>query len=110
MRKYQVTLQKYGIGKAAYTELRGFCLQYPDKKKDREKWEKDIALIEDTAKEVDEVLAPWIIKSVTEDLPYWVLAANEMIPAGVNLFSEKRRRFYYELAKKKNVIIKEGRH
>lgn len=108
MRRYQVTLRKYGIGKPAYTELRGFCLQYPLKKQNREKWADDIRLIEETAEEVDEVLAPFIIKSVTEDIPYWVLAANDGIPAGEKVFSEKRRQFYYELAKKKKVVIKEG--
>lgn len=135
MRRYKISLEKYGISKAAYEELRGFCLQYPEKKekiKDAlsiksqkfsgmphsgkvldptekagevaRKASADIELIEKTAKEVDEFLAPWIIKSVTQDIPAWMLITNDHMPATEKVFNAKRRQFYCLLALKKQII------
>ncbi len=135
MRTYKITLEKYGISRAAYEELRGFCLQYKEKKAKIEdaislkspsfsgmphgsgisdptakageaiaKWQEDIDLIESTAKEVDEFFAPWIIKSVTEDVPIWCLITKYGLPSAEKVFAKKRRQFYYLLAVKKQII------
>ena len=69
-----------------------------------EKYLADIELIEKTAQEVDEFLAPWIIKSVTQDVPAWKLAQLENMPANINDFALKRRQFYCLLAIKKKMI------
>ena len=137
MRRYKISLERYGISKAGFEELRGFCLQYPEKKekvKDiisikspsfsdksksgfvsdptakkaeevAEKYQADVDLIEKTAREVDEFLAPWIIKSVTQDIPAWMLILNDGMPATEKVFSLKRRQFYCLLAIRKNIII-----
>ena len=68
------------------------------------KWTEDVELIEKTAKEVDEFFAPWIIKSVTEDVPVWRLILDYNMPATEKVFSKKRRQFYYLLALKKQII------
>lgn len=135
MRRYKISLERYGISKAAFEELRGFCLQYPEKKakvtdalsikspnlsgmphsgnvsdptaragESIAKWQEDIDLIEKTAKEVDEFLAPWILKSVTLDIPAWSLITNYNMPATEKFFGLKRRQFYYLLALKKHII------
>ena len=68
------------------------------------KWIDDVELIEKTAKEVDEFFAPWIIKSVTEDVPVWSLVLNYNMPATEKVFAKKRRQFYYLIAVKKQII------
>ena len=135
MRKYRVALERVGISKAAFEEIHGFCVQYPEKKakiadalslnspnlsgmphggnvsdptaKAGEtilKWTEDVELIEKTAKEIDEFFAPWIIKSVTEDIPVWSLILNYNMPATEKVFAKKRRQYYYLLALKKQII------
>ena len=69
-----------------------------------EKYEADIELIEKTAKEIDEFLAPWIIKSVTQNIPAWKLVQLENMPATVNELNSKRQQFYCLLAIKKKMI------
>lgn len=70
-----------------------------------EKYRNDIDLIERTAKEVDEVLAPFLIKNVTSDkCPPWVLKTRYGMEAGEKKFNLKRRQFYYLLAVKKQII------
>jgi hypothetical protein len=70
-----------------------------------EKYRKDIELIEETAKEVDPKLAPFIIKNVTSDkCPPWVLKTRYGMEAGEKYFCKKRRQFYYVLALKKQII------
>lgn len=69
-----------------------------------EKFTADIELIEKTAKEVDEFLAPWIIRSVTLNIPTWKLIQLENMPAAVNSFNAKRRQFFCLLAIKKKMI------
>ncbi len=135
MRKYRVALERYGISKAAFEEIHGFCVQYPEKKAKIAdalslsspsfsgmphngkisdptarageiiaKWIEDVELIEKTAKEVDEFFAPWIIKSVTEDVPVWSLILNYNMPATEKVFAKKRRQFYYLIAVKRQII------
>lgn len=131
-----INLDKFGISRAAYDELHGFCLQYDEKlarlndayslkspnlsgmphgsgisnPTERaaelcEKYRKDVDIIESTAKEVDEYLAPFIIKNVTQkDCPPWVLKSMYGMAAGEKEFNKKRREFYYRLAVKKQII------
>ena len=69
-----------------------------------EKYLADIELIEKTAQEVDEFLAPWIIKNVTQDVAVWKLIEIENMPASRDVFTLKRRQFYCLLAIKKKMI------
>ena len=64
----------------------------------------DIEVIEKTAQEIDEFLAPWIVRSVTQDIPAWKLVQLENMPATVNEFNAKRRRFYCLLAIRRKMI------
>lgn len=68
-----------------------------------EKYIRDIELIEKTAQEIDAFLAPWIIESVTKDIPFWKLAMNGM-PTNEKEFCLKRRQFYALLALKRGMI------
>lgn len=59
--------------------------------------EEDIALIEKTAQKASETLYPWILKNVTEGVPYeWL-----NVPCGRRQFYERRRYFFYLLAQKR---------
>ena len=70
-----------------------------------EKYRGDIELIQQTAKEIDEELAPFLIKNVTSDkCPPWVLKTRYGMEAGEKRFNLKRRQFYYLLAVKKQII------
>ena len=56
-------------------------------------------------KEIDEELAPFLIKNVTSDkCPPWVLKTRYGMEAGEKRFNLKRRQFYYLLAVKKQII------
>lgn len=58
---------------------------------------KDITMIEETAKEAGENISPWLIKSVTEGIPYeWM-----DIPLSRTKFYDARRYFFYLLAQKR---------
>lgn len=135
MRNYNIRLEKYGISKNAFEELRAFCLQYPEKKRkvadaisikspnfsgmphgynvsdptakaaeSIEKNQADIDLIEQTAKEVDDFLAPWLIIGVTQNVPTSILIARDSMPTSRDIYNQKRRQFYYLLALKKRMI------
>lgn len=136
MRTYKLKLEKYGISKAAYEELRAFCLQYDEKLARLNdayslkspnlsgmphggnisdptarageiaiKYREDIELIESTAKEIDDFLAPFLLLNVTKEyMPPWLLISKYNMPATEQTFNLKRRKFYYLLALKKNII------
>lgn len=135
MKIYNLRLEKYGISKEAFKELRAFCLQYPEKKAKMqdvlsikantfsekirksgvpdptvkaeelaEKYQTDIELIEKTAKEIDEFLAPWIIKSVTQNIPAWKLQQLDNMPTTINELNTKRQQFYCLLAIRKKIF------
>ncbi len=61
----------------------------------------DVEMIENAAKETDEQLYKYIIKNVTEGVPYEVLN----VPCGRRQFYDKRKLFFYKLycIKNKNV-------
>ncbi len=70
-----------------------------------EKYRNDIDLIENTAKEVDPELAPFLIKNVTsEKCMLWVLKTRYGMEVSEKTFYKKRREFYYRLALKKQII------
>lgn len=58
---------------------------------------KDIELIENTAREADPEIYQWIMKNVTEGIPYEWLD----IPMGRRQFYEARRYFFYLLSLKR---------
>lgn len=59
--------------------------------------QEDIALIEKTAHEANQELYKWILRNVTEGIPYeWM-----DVPAGRRQFYESRRYFFYLLAQKR---------
>ncbi len=55
--------------------------------------------LEDTAHEVADDLAPWIIRGVCYDLPYYYLKMQG-IPCSKDVYYVLRRKFYYEMAKR----------
>ena len=58
-------------------------------------------VIEETVKEVDEALFPWLIVAVTkEDINYNYLLTMMRIPCSRNVYYGLRRQFYYRLCKK----------
>lgn len=59
--------------------------------------QKDIELIEQTAIEADSEIYPWLIKNITDGLPYEYVNA----PCGRRQFYEGRRYFFYLLAQKR---------
>lgn len=121
-------LSDYDVSVAKYNELKYFCIQYDEKKKELANsygisavsmdsmprmrafgrpteeravknvmLENDIKLIEETAKEASAELYSWLMKSITEEIPYeWM-----DVPAGRRQFYESRRYFFYLLAQKR---------
>lgn len=132
----KISMDKYGISKHAFEELRAFCLQYSEKKeklKDAlclkspnlsgmphgtgvsdptakaaalyEKYKRDTELIEKTAEEVAPEISKYIILNVTsENCPPWVLKAQYGMEAGEKYFNKMRRKFYFYLAQKKDMV------
>lgn len=67
----------------------------------RAEWSRKCELVENTAKEVDPVLAKYILKAVTtEGISYNYLSCVMGIPCGKELYYKSRRKFYYLLSKK----------
>ena len=67
-------------------------------------YQNDIDMIEEAAKETSKELAPYILKSVTNDLPYSYIEYDSVmgrIPVGKTEFYGYRRLFYSVLDKKK---------
>ncbi len=95
MSKKDLSLQKYGISKRRYRELHNHCLQYEEFKKNENT--KHFAIrIEETAREADASLQEYILKSVTQDIPFRYMN----VPAGINQFYAARRNFYIMLSQK----------
>lgn len=129
MSKKDLSLKKYNISKERYRELKYFCLQYEEWKRQlsfgaslqpqkltgmpsaqnrksnptedaavkmcelREK----CALIEQTAIEADAELYQYLIKNVTEGIPYEYMP----VPSGRRQFYELRRKFFFLLSQKR---------
>lgn len=129
-----MTWDDYGISKNRYKELKAFCMQYEEKKKkieygmrgisydgmpggssltkspveqqamDNARYQKDIEMIEAAAVEANPDIYKYLLKSVTQDLPYeYVMYDQELgrIPMCRNDFYGTRKLFYAILHKKK---------
>ena len=118
----------FNISRAKYNELKYFCMQYGEKKRELDgsygisavvndgmpkgnlsgkpteqtavrnvMLQKDVALIEWAADEAGDNIQRWLIKNVTEGIPYeWM-----DVPCGRRQFYEMRRYFFYLLAQKR---------
>lgn len=122
----------YYISKHRYYELKHFCLQYKDFKRIyndlcnkipsgmiisnnenntktneeiyvRERYLNKINLIEECSKLTDEILGPYILKGVTENLPYTYLKMNNNIPCCRDIYYEHYRKFFFILSHKKEL-------
>lgn len=129
MSKKDLALKRYEISKERYRELKYFCLQYEEWKKQlsslasvkpqqltgmpngknrisnptadaavkRSELTEKCALVEQSAIEADAELYPYLLKSVTQGIPYEYINA----PCGRRRFYEMRRRFFFFLSKKR---------
>ena len=61
-----------------------------------------IKLIEDAAKEADEFLCPYILKGVTEGLPYTYLKTKLEMPCGRDMYYDRYRKFFWLLSEARN--------
>lgn len=128
VRKRDMKLSDYNISRAKYNELKYFCMQYEEKKRELHKGyglnaivndglpkgnlpgnpvesqairnaalQADVDLIEHTAMEAGAAVYQWLIKNVTEGVPYeWL-----NVPSGRRQFYETRRYFFFLLAQKR---------
>ena len=121
---------KYYISRHRYYELKHFCLQYPEFKKIynnlcgkipggiiqisnddvvrvdqsaevRQRYLNKITMIENTAKMLDPVLGEYILKGVTEGLPYTYFRMREDIPCCKDVYYDLYRKFFWLLNFKK---------
>lgn len=92
MKKRDLMLEEFGISKARYRELHYFCMQYQKKREQGKK--ADCELIEETAKRVDEGIALYIIKNVTEGIPF----EHMPVPCARSTFYRKRQEFFVQLS------------
>lgn len=127
-RRRQMKLSDYNITRAKYNELKYFCMQYNEKKRELHKGyglgnvindgmpkgnipgnpvestairntmlQSDIEMIEQTAVEADSEIYQWIIKNVTEGLPYEYMD----VPINRTDFYSIRKYFFYLLSLKR---------
>lgn len=114
----------YHISKHRYYELKHFCLQYPEWKKEynaillemddtffdptgekaaRRKILSDkINMVESCAKEVDEILAKYLFFAVTNDASYTYLRTVMNIPCCKGVYYEAYRKFWWCLSKRRS--------
>lgn len=121
---------KYWIDKYRYRELQYFCLQYPawrDKVRYGARevvadgmphgtgtgkpteaaaianlpWLEKMRIVENTAKEVDSFLAPYLLRDVTDgNISYNYLRTVMNMPCGRRQYYIKRREFFWRLSEK----------
>ena len=123
----------YGISRNRYRELKAFCLQYDEKKSkinrgisamrydgmpgstsvgspvesqaiENDKYIKDCRMIEEAAVRANPSVWKYIIRSVTQAMPYEYIEYDEelgRIPMGKTDFNAYRRLFYYYLDRMK---------
>ena len=124
---------QYYISRHRYYELKHYCLQYPEFKRIyndlcekipggilqitnqegqlksdesievRQAYLDQMNLIEECARLTDPYLGSYILKGVTEGLPYTYFKMRENIPCGKDLYYELYRKFFYILSHKKKV-------
>ena len=64
----------------------------------------DVELIEKTAKEVDDSIATYLLKNVTQEWTWDAMKLHDNIPIGRRQFYAARKRFVFLLALKKDMI------
>lgn len=57
--------------------------------------------VKDAVHEVAPEIAPWLLKGVTEDRPFWYLHDVMRMPCEKDMYYDRRRRFYFLMASKK---------
>ena len=122
-----ISLEEFGISKWRVRELKYFCLQYNEKKQQTNdiiglhgiaygqpkgtnrgsavenqaiklaRINDEIKLIEQTAIEAEPGIYKYILKNVTENIPYEYMD----VPCGRRQFYEARRKFFYLLSAKR---------
>lgn len=106
IRVRNISWKDYGISVQTQRELKEFCFLYDEKKKRGNSQDlADCRMIEEAAKESSEELAPYLLKSVTDDLSYEYLEFDNTlgrIPVGKTDFYGYRRKFYDCLLKKEH--------
>lgn len=126
---------QYYISRHRYYELKHFCMQYKEFKKAynslcekipggvvqvsktdgalkddesfyvRERYLNNINLIEESAMLTDDIIGPYILKGVTEGLPYSYFCTNCSIPCCKDTYYELYRKFFYILSRKKQRLL-----
>lgn len=96
-----IKLNDYGIFRNKYNELKYFCMQYSEKKREAMSGSclrnADIKQIEQAAMESDMNIYPYILRNLTEGIPYEYMD----VPCGRRQFYEARRAFFILLASKR---------
>lgn len=88
---------KYELSREQYLSAKYYALRFNE-------WTakgkgKKVGIIKDAAIEADAEISDYIIKAVTQDIPYWKMELDGM-PCGHDKFYNARRKFYYILAHK----------
>lgn len=99
-RKNGIKLKDYGISRNKYNELKYFCMQYAEKKQEAGSnglRRREIEQIEQSAMEADGDIYGYLLKNVTEGIPYEYMD----VPCGRRQFYEARRTFFILLARKR---------
>lgn len=128
---------QYYISRHRYYELKHFCLQYPEFKRAyndlcekipggiisinktdgahkndeslivRQLYLEQMSMIEECCMLTDKIIGPYILKGVTEGLPYTYFKMHDRIPCGKDLYYELYRKFFWLLdyKKKQNEFI-----
>lgn len=68
----------------------------------RAQYAEKITIIENTAKEADDFLYPYILKAVTEGLSYTYLKTKLDIPCGRDMYYDRYRKFFWLLSETRN--------
>lgn len=101
MKRNGIKISSAGISKNKYNELKYFCAQYNEKKHQAKEGDvksaQEAELIEKTAIMADREIYPYILKSVTEKIPY----EHMDVPCGRRQFYEARKIFFVLLAEKR---------
>ena len=122
MSKKDLALKRYEISKERYRELKYFCLQLSslasvkpqqltgmpngknrisnptaDAAVKRSELTEKCALVEQSAIEADAELYPYLLKSVTQGIPYEYMN----VPCCRQKFYNARRKFFYKLSQKR---------
>lgn len=123
---------KYWIPKHRYYELKHYCMQYKHWKELARRIEFKMAvfeevrgteptnptekmavvradckrameLVENCCKEASPELKKYLLKGVTEGLPYDVLKVREGIPCSKDMYYDRYRKFFYILSQKRGI-------